>query len=224
MKLLVIDIGGNSVKPAIVTDTKVSKYDKLASGRDLTPRQVVKHIRNLGLKYDRVVIGYPGIIHDNRIKNDPINLGKGWKKFDFKKAFNKPVHLFNDAALQAFGSYNGTGRMLFLGLGYGLGTAIIDDGHILPLEAGHLPFKKKTFETTVGTKALESLGKMRWQRNVHEAIEILRFCLLADEVVIGGGNSKKLDPFPSDCRKGDNDNAFTGGWKLVNGQSRRKCK
>ena len=215
MKLLVIDIGGNSVKPAMVTQSKVVKCDKLPSGRDLTPHKVVRHIRRLELKFDRVVVGYPGVIHNGRIKCEPINLGKGWKKFDFKKAFDKPVHLINDAALQAYGSYSGSGRMLFLGLGYGLGTCIVDDWHILPLEAGHLPFKKKTFESLVGTKALESSGKVRWQSNVSEAIEALRFCLLADEVVIGGGNSKKLDPFPKGCKKGDNDNAFIGGLRLI---------
>lgn len=217
-KVLVIDIGGNSVKPAMVSDGKVKKLEKMESSRSLTPSLAIAHSLSVAEDFDAAVIGYPGIVKVGSIVQDPVNLGRGWKRHDFKKSIKKPTVVMNDAAMQALGSYGGEGRMLFLGLGYGLGTAIVDDWRLLPLEAGHLPFKKKTFEGMVGTVALKKLGVKRWEKNVAEAIETLRYCLLADIVVVGGGNSKKLKRLPKGCVRGDNDNAFVGGWRMATGK------
>ncbi len=213
-KLLVIDIGGNSVKPAIVTEGKIEKLEKIESSRYLTPGDAVGGLVEIARSCSGVAIGYPGIIKAGAISDNPKNLGTGWKGYDFVKSLKKPVTVMNDAAMQALGSYEGSGRMLFLGLGYGLGTCLVDDWKVLPLEAGHLPFKnRKTFEEMVGTVALKRLGLKGWTKNVHEAVERLSYCLLADFVVVGGGNSKKLKRLPRNCWRGDNDNAFLGGWR-----------
>lgn len=218
MRLLVVDIGGNNVKPAIVRDGKAKRLEPLKSSRKLGPGKAVAHCLKHAGRFDRVVVGYPGVVKDGAIRDEPANLGKGWRGYDFSKAFGRPTTIVNDAAMQALGSYGGAGRMLFLGLGYGLGTAIVEDWWVTPLEAGHLPGRgKRTFEELVGTRALEALKHRRWQRNVLQAVEKLGYCLLADSVVIGGGNSKRLTELPERATLGDNENAFLGGWRLVNG-------
>jgi polyphosphate glucokinase len=177
---------------------------------------MVEGIKTLALdwSYDRITIGYPGPIVNGRIMKEPVNLGPGWLEFDFNMAFGKPVRLINDAAMQALGSYQG-GRMLFLGLGTGLGNCMILDGVIAPLELGHLPYKKgQTFEDFVGQVGLKRLGRRKWQSAVFDVVSRLREAMLPDYIVLGGGNVKKLDELPPGCRQGDNDNAFLGGVRL----------
>jgi polyphosphate glucokinase len=165
-------------------------------------------------RVEKVSVGYPGPIVNGRIHLEPANLGRGWVGFDFKKALGCPVKVINDAAMQALGSYQG-GRMLFLGLGTGLGTTFIMDGMVAPLEVGHLPYsKKQSFEQWVGNAALQKLGKKRWQKVVFDVVHRLRDAFIADYVVLGGGNVKKLDELPPGCRLGDNRNAFTGGERM----------
>lgn len=225
--ILVIDIGGNNVKPALVTSIanicNVSKLTNLPSSRTLTPQKMVKHIQKVtkDLDYHGVVIGYPGVVKNGKIMKEPANLGKGWIKFDFNKAFKTDTYIMNDAAMQAKGSWAGT-RTLFLGLGYGLGTALVDvDAHLVPLELGHLPFKDgKTFEKMVGTPALRKLGLKAWSKNVHEMIKTLAKGIQPETIVLGGGNSKQLKTLPKipgiTVRVGHNDDAFTGGYRQIN--------
>jgi polyphosphate glucokinase len=164
-------------------------------------------------KYDAVSIGYPGpVLHDHPI-TEPHNLGRGWVGFKFRSAFGRPVQLVNDAAMQAMGSYKG-GKMLFLGLGTGLGSALIVDGIVEPMELGHLPYKKGTYETYVGTQGLKRWGKKKWRRHVAEVVKCLVAALQPDDVVLGGGNVKKLKELPPNSRAGDNANAFLGGFRL----------
>ena len=167
-----------------------------------------------GWKYDRVAIGYPGPVIHNHPLHEPVNMGDGWVGFDFRTAFDCPVKLINDAAMQALGSYKG-GRMLFLGLGTGLGSAMVVNHIVQPMELGHLPYKKgRTYEDYLGLRGLKRLGKKRWRHQVAVIIEKLRAALQPDDVVIGGGNAKKLDELPMGCRLGDNTNAFIGGFQL----------
>jgi len=167
-----------------------------------------------GWKYDAVSIGYPGPVNRGLVLEEPKNLGAGWVGFDFQKAFGCPVKVINDAAMQALGSYEG-GRMLFLGLGTGLGSALIADNVIMPMELAHLPYKKgRTFEDYVGRRGLKRLGKKKWQRAVEDVVSRLKTALVADYVVLGGGNAKKLQPLPEDARLGDNAHAFVGGRRL----------
>jgi polyphosphate glucokinase len=163
--------------------------------------------------YDSVSIGYPGSVLGGRPAAEPVNLGRGWVGFDFEQAFGLPVKVMNDAAMQALGSYRG-GKMLFLGLGTGLGTTLIVDGAVRPMELGHLPYKKGTYEDYVGRAGLERDGESKWRRHVIDVIERLVAALQPDETVIGGGNVKRIDALPAGCRAGENANAFLGGFRL----------
>jgi len=212
MKVLVIDIGGTHVK---VLATGHDTHRQFDSGSALTPKRMVFKVRNLvsDWKYDAVAIGYPGPVLRNRPVSEPWNLGKGWVGFNFEAAFKCQVKVVNDAAMQALGNYK-RGKMLFLGLGTGLGSALIVDGIVEPMELGHLPYKKATFEDYVGIRGLEKYGKKKWRRYVADAVERLIVAIEPDEVVIGGGNVKKLKALPKACRAGDNTNAFLGGFRL----------
>jgi glucose-6-phosphate isomerase len=211
-KILVLDVGGTHVKALVTGEKEHRAFD---SGPDLTPKQLVSKVQKLvdGWSYDVISIGYPGPVAHNRPLIEPHNLGHGWVGFDFASAFGCPVKIANDAAMQALGSYKG-GKMLFLGLGTGLGSAMIVDGVIEPMELAHLPYKKATYEDYVGDAALEADGKKKWQRHVEDVIEKLIAALEPDDTVIGGGNVSKLDELPSHCRAGDNANAFVGGFRL----------
>jgi polyphosphate glucokinase len=213
MKILVIDVGGTHVKLRMQgQDQSV----KCPSGPTLTPAQMIAEVREAtkDWDYDRVTIGYPGPVVDGVIKMDPVNLGPGWVGFDFAAALGKPVRVINDAAMQALGSYAG-GRMLFLGLGTGLGSTLVLPTALVPMELGHLPYKKgQTFEEYIGQAGLKRLGRRKWQGAVFDVVERLRHALVAEYVVLGGGNVKKLDELPPDCRAGDNANAFVGGVRL----------
>lgn len=213
MKILVVDVGGTNVKLKLTDNPEVRKHP---SGPSLTAQEMVEGVKLLTANwhYDAVTIGYPGPIVGGKITKEPVNLGRGWLGFDFDAAFGKPTRLINDAAMQALGSYQG-GRMLFLGLGTGLGSTMILDGVIAPMELGHLPYKKgKTFEDYVGNSGLKHLGRRKWQTAIFDVVQRLRDALLPDYIVLGGGNVKKLDELPPGCRHGDNDNAFLGGVRL----------
>jgi len=212
MNMLVIDVGGTHVK---VLATGHDTHREFDSGPTLTPKRMVAKVRKLvaDWKYDVASIGYPGPVLRGRPISEPWNLGKGWTGFNFEAAFNCPVKVMNDAAMQALGSYK-RGKMLFLGLGTGLGSALIVDGIVEPLELGHLPYQKATFEDYVGIRGLEKYGKKRWRRYVADVVQRLVVAIEPDEVVLGGGNVKKLKKLPAGCRIGDNDNAFLGGFRL----------
>ena len=214
MKVLVIDVGGTHVK---ILATGYHEPRKFLSGPTLTPRRMVAGVKKLarGWKYNAVSIGYPGVVIRGRPVANPHNLGKGWVGFNFRAAFKCPVKIINDAAMQALGSYR-HGNMLFLGLGTGLGTALIVDGIVEPMELAHLPYKKATFEDYVGVRGLKNHGKKKWRRHVADVVRHLRAALEPDEVVLGGGNVKKLKILPQGCRLGDNANAFIGGFRLWN--------
>jgi polyphosphate glucokinase len=217
VKILVVDIGGTHVKILASGQKEPRRFD---SGPLLTPRHMVTAVRKLAAdwKYDAVSIGYPGPVLNNRPLAEPHNLGRGWVGFKFEPAFHKPVRLINDAAMQALGGYRG-GKMLFLGFGTGLGTTLIVDGIVEPLELGHLPYGKKTYEDYVGARGLEKWGKKKWRRNVADVIERLRAALEPEDVVLGGGNAKLLKTIPDACRIGDNANAFIGGFRMWEKQS-----
>jgi polyphosphate glucokinase len=212
-RVLVIDVGGSHVK------TRVSGHRdmrQMESGPHMTPRQMVSRVLKLvgDLKYDAVSIGYPGVVVHGKIVNEPYNLGRGWVGFDFRKAFGRPTLIMNDAAMQAIGSYEG-GRMLFLGLGTGLGSALIVDGTVAPMELAHLPYKRgRSYEDYVGDRGRRRLGAKKWRRVVAEVVEQLAKALEADYVVIGGGNSRKLKKLPRNSRLGNNDFAFLGGFRV----------
>jgi polyphosphate glucokinase len=212
MNVLVIDIGGTHVK---VLATGQNTHREFDSGPGLTPKRMINGVRKLvaDWNYDAISIGFPGPILRNRPVSEPWNLGKGWAGFNFQSAFKCPVKVVNDAAMQALGSYKG-GKMLFLGLGTGLGSAIIIDGIVEPMELGHLPYKKATFEDYVGIRGLKKYGKKKWRSLVTDVVKRLVAALEPDDVVLGGGNVKKLKKLPSGCRAGDNDNAFLGGFRL----------
>ena len=212
MNVLVVDIGGTSVK-LLATGQDVPR--KFPSGPGLTPGQMVAGVVRAaaGWDYEAVSVGYPGPVLRGRPVSDPPNLGPGWVGFDFAAAFGRPVKVLNDAAMQALGSYEG-GKMLFLGLGTGLGSAVIADGVIEPMELGHLPYRKATFEGYVGVRGLRRLGKKKWRRAVADVVARLTAALEPDSVVLGGGNVKKLKELPPGCRAGDNANAFVGGFRL----------
>jgi len=221
MKVLVIDIGGNSVKLLVTGKTDPRKFP---SGPTLTPRQMVSNVLKLTEDWDygAVSIGYPGRVRNNRPSTEPVNLGKGWLKFDYEKAFGVPVKVMNDAAMQALGSYRG-GTMLFLGLGTGLGTALVVNDTVVPMELGHLTYKQATYEDYLGLKGLEKLGVRKWRAFVREVVSRFIPALELDDVVIGGGNVNKLDKLPPGCRAGDNALAFRGGFLLwEKGKRRRK--
>ena len=213
MRILVIDIGGNNVK---IKATDQSEVRRFPSGSTLTAQQMVDGVLEIAKDwpFDAISIGYPGPVHDGKIAKEPVNLGQGWVGFDFAEAFGKPVKLINDAAMQALGSYEG-GRMLFLGLGTGLGNTLIIEGTIAPMELGHLPYKKKrTFEEYVGDAGRKRLGRKKWQRAVSDVVLRLKEALNAEYVVLGGGNARKLTHLPEGCRLGNNENAFIGGYRL----------
>ena len=213
MKILVVDVGGTHIK-ALATGRKTPV--KIASGPDLTPRLMVRRLLAAvkDWDYDAVSIGYPGAVLNGKPIADPRNLGAGWVGFNFKKAFGRPVRVANDAAMQALGSYK-RGRMLFLGLGTGLGSALIVDGVLEPMELAHLPYKKgRTYEEYVGKKGLKRLGKKKWRRSVEDVIARFRAALNVDDVVVGGGNAKLLKTLPPGVRRGSNANAFVGGFRL----------
>jgi polyphosphate glucokinase len=210
--VLVVDVGGTSVK---FLATGADEHRSFPSGPTLTPRQMVSGVKKLGRdwNYNVVSVGYPGPVLNGRPVAEPHNLGRGWVGFDFAAAFGRPVKVINDAAMQALGSYKG-GKMLFLGLGTGLGSTMIVDGIVEPMELGHLPYKKGTYEDYVGHAGLERHGKNKWR--LHVAAIVARFiaALEPDDTVIGGGNVKKLDALPPGTRAGENENAFAGGFRL----------
>jgi polyphosphate glucokinase len=212
MNVLVVDVGGTHVKVLATGQDQKRQFD---SGPKLTPRQMVRKVGSLvtDWKFDAISIGYPGPVLHNRPMADPWNLGKGWLGFNFEAAFKRPVKVINDAAMQALGSYQG-GKMLFLGLGTGLGSAMIVNGLAEPMELGHLPYRKATFEDYVGLRGLEKHGKKKWRRYVADVVERLIAALEPDDVVLGGGNLEKLKTLPPRCRPGDNANAFRGGFRL----------
>ena len=216
LKVLVIDIGGTNVK---VLATGENDSRGFPSGPNMTPQQMMADVKKLvaDWKYDVVSIGYPGRVHHNRPVADPRNLGRGWTRFNFSAAFKRPVKIINDAAMQALGSYR-NGTMLFLGLGTGLGSALIAEGVIVPMEVGHLPYKKGTYEDYLGARGLERLGKKKWRRHIEKCVARLISAFQLDDVVIGGGNAKKLINLPKGCRAGDNANAFLGGFRLWKGE------
>lgn len=213
MKILVIDIGGSNVK-AITTGRKAPV--KIASGPEMTAAQMAAAVRKAAADwdYDAVSIGFPGPVVDNKPASEPKNLGRGWVRFDYKKAFGKPVRMANDAALQALGSYQG-GRLLFLGLGTGLGSALVADGVLEPLELAHLPYRNnRTFEDYVGLRGMKRLGRKKWTKHVARVVELLKHGIQADYVVLGGGQTSKLKKLPKGVRVGRNSNAFLGGYRL----------
>jgi polyphosphate glucokinase len=213
MKVLAVDVGGTHVK---ILATGQSEKRSADSGPTMNAQRMVSAVKKLaaGWQYDVVSVGYPGPVLHNRPMLEPRNLAKGWVGFNFERAFGCPVRIINDAAMQALGSYKG-GRMLFLGLGTGLGTALVVDGLVEPLELAHLPYKKgKTFEDCVGLRGLERLGKARWRQEVTEVVEALRAAMTADYVVLGGGNAKRIKELPEGCQLGNNANAFIGGFRM----------
>ena len=212
MNVLVVDVGGTNVK---ILATGQDKPRKFPSGPALTAKEMVAGVKKLaqGWKYDAVSIGYPGLVIHGRPVSEPRNLGKGWVGFDYRAAFGKPATIINDAAMQALGSYKG-GKMLFLGLGTGLGSTLIADGIVEPMELAHLPYKKGTYEDYVGLRGLEKRGKKKWRRQVEDVVARLSAALEPDDIVIGGGNAKRLKGLPPKSRLGDNANAFLGGFRL----------
>lgn len=213
--ILVIDIGGNNVK--LYSSTAREKR-KFPSGPGLTPQKMVAGVNELTSDWPRDVIslGYPGPVLHQRIATEPHNLGRGWAGFDFAAAFERPVKLINDAAMQALGGYEG-GKMLFLGLGTGLGTAMIVDGMVEPMELAHETYRNATFEDYIGRRALQRNGEEVWRAHVVDVVECLRAALQPDDILIGGGNVKKLDELPPGCRRGSNAHAFTGGIRMWRG-------
>jgi polyphosphate glucokinase len=223
MNVMVIDVGGTHVKILVTGQTEHRKFD---SSPTLTAAQMVEGVKQLaeGWTYDVISIGYPGPAVAGKPVSEPANLGQGWVGFDFAGAFACPVKLVNDAAMQALGSYEG-GKMLFLGLGTGLGSAMIVDGLLEPMELGHLPYRKRTYEDYVGLRGLKRLGPKKWERRVDDVIERFRAALEPDYIVLGGGNAEALRELPPGCRLGDNANAFKGGFRLwQNDETTKPCE
>jgi hypothetical protein len=212
-KILVIDVGGSNVKMMISQEEKRRKFP---SGPKLGPKEAIAQIKESteDWSYEAVAIGFPAPVRDGKIMTDPKHLGKGWAGFDFAKALGKPVLVINDAALQALGSYRGGGRMLFLGLGTGLGSALVWKEHVLPLELGGLPFGDGIIEDWLGDEGMQQLGKKEWQRETLHAIEHLKLAVIADYVVLGGGNAKILEKLPDGFELGHNRNAYLGGIRI----------
>jgi polyphosphate glucokinase len=211
--VLVIDVGGTHVKMKLSNVPKVTKID---SGKNMTAARMVERARTAvaNRRYDAVSVGYPGVVGGGKPLHEPFNLGPGWVGFDFEHAFGRPTLVINDAAMQAWGAYRG-GRLLFLGLGTGLGAALIVDGVLVPMELAHLPYEKgKTYEEYVGKAGLKRLGKKKWRRHVTKIVERLRTALEVDDVVLGGGNAKRLHELPKGVRRGRNADAFAGGVRL----------
>jgi predicted NBD/HSP70 family sugar kinase len=222
MKVLVIDVGGNNVKVSI--SARKGEPLKIPSGREMNAARMVAAVKKAtaGWLYDAVSIGYPGPVMDGRPTRDPFNLAPGWKGFDFKKAFGRRVRIVNDAAMQALGSYHG-GRMLFLGLGTGLGSALVIESVLAPMELAHLPYKKgKTYEDYVGERGLKRLGKKKWTQAVHDVVARLKHGLQCDYVVLGGGQTKQLKKLPPGVKLGDNTHAILGGIRLWDDEEKRR--
>jgi predicted NBD/HSP70 family sugar kinase len=212
-KVLVVDVGGTNIKVLASGQKEARRHP---SGPSMTPRKMISLVKQLtrDWKYDCVSLGFPGPIINEHPLREPHNLGCGWVGFDFRKAFSCPVKIINDAAMQALGSYKG-GRMLFLGLGTGLGSAMIVDGTLQPMELAHLIYKNgKTYEDYLGLRGLERLGKKKWRKHVAKVAKKLKEALDADYVVLGGGNNKKLKTLPPGARLGKNENAFLGGFRV----------
>jgi polyphosphate glucokinase len=212
MNVLAIDIGGTHVK---ILATGQKERREFESGPAMTPQAMVDGVKKLAADwtYDVVSIGYPGPVRNNRPLAEPHNLGKGWVRYNFKAAFKCPVKLINDAAMQALGSYR-KGTMLFLGFGTGLGSALVVDGAVVPMELAHLSYKHGTYEDYLGLRGLKRQGKKKWRKLVASCVERLVPALQLDDLVLGGGNVKKLKKMPKGCRAGDNANAFIGGFRL----------
>lgn len=213
MRVLVIDVGGTHIKVAGSWDRVTHR---IPSGPTMTAADMVRAVLALTKTwdYEAISLGYPGPVKDNRPFREPINIAGGWTTFDFQKAFGKPVKCINDAAMQALGSFAG-GRMLFLGLGTGLGTSIVDDWHVEPLEIAHLPYRKgKSYEEYLGEAGLNKLGEERWEKHVHKVCDLFRAALLCDGIVLGGGNARKLVTLPDAATRGSNENAIHGGVRL----------
>src|ERR1700681_182562 len=213
MKILAVDVGGSHVK---ILATGQKQKREIVSGPGMTARQMVSGVKKLaqGWAYDVVSVGFPGpVLHDRPVA-EPHNLGSGWLGFDFTSAFGLPVRVINDAAMQALGSYEG-GKMLFLGFGTGLGSAMIVNGIVQPMELGHLPYKKGTYEDYVGNRGLDRVGRKRWRKLVKDVVERLVTALEPEDVVIGGGNVIHMKKLPRGCRAGNNANAFIGGFRLL---------
>ena len=210
--VLAVDVGGSHVK---ILETGGTTPKRADSGPRMTAEQMVAAVKDLaaGTTWDCVSIGIPTPVHGGRVVAEPVHLGGGWVGFDFAQAFGTPVKVVNDAAMQALGSYDG-GTMLFLGLGTGLGSALVAGGVVQPMELGHLPYRKSTFEDYVSEAALERRGKKRWRKDVADVVARLKAALEPDYVVLGGGNAEKLDELPPDSRLGENENAFVGGFRL----------
>jgi len=212
MNILVVDVGGTHVKILATGETEPRKFD---SGPKLTPQRMVLDVKELAKdwNYEAATIGYPGVVLRGRPIAEPHNLGTGWVGFDYEAAFGCSVRIINDAAMQALGSYRG-GKMLFLGLGTGLGSTLIVEGIVEPMELGHLPYKKSTYEDYVGNRGLQRRGKKKWRESVADVVSRLVAALEPDDVVLGGGNVRKLKQLPPGCRVGDNGNAFIGGFRV----------
>jgi polyphosphate glucokinase len=221
INVLVVDIGGTHVK---ILATGHSELRRFSSGPSLTPRKMVAGVKKLvkDWTFEAVSLGYPGPVLHNRVVADPHNMAPGWLGFNFENAFQCPVKVVNDAAMQALGSYKG-GKMLFLGLGTGLGSALIVEGIVEPTELGHLPYKKGTYEDYVGDRGLQRSGLKKWRRHVADVVSRLVAALEPDDVVIGGGNVKHLKELPAVCRAGENANAFLGGFRLWDQRARDKA-
>ena len=220
MNVLVVDVGGTHVK---ILATGKAAARRMDSGPDMTAAQMAAGVRALarGWKYEVVTIGYPGLVAHHRPVSEPHNLGRGWVGFDYESAFRRPVRMINDAAMQALGSYEG-GKMLFLGFGTGLGTTLIVDGTIVPMELAHLPYKRATFEDYVGERALEKLGMRKWRMLAADVVARLAAALAPEDIVLGGGNARHFRDLPPGCRLGDNANAFKGGFRLWTDAARRR--
>jgi len=223
-KILVVDIGGTNVK------LMMSPVDrrKFSSGPDMTPGAMIRRIRQnlVGWDFDAVAIGFPSVVRNNRIMRDPKHLGTGWTRFNFQKALGKPVRIVNDAALQALGSFHGGGRMLFLGLGTGLGSAMVWEKTLMPLELGDLPYRDgKIIEKYLGKPGLVRLGERAWKNEVRHAVLQLKRSFIADYVVLGGGNAKRFNTFPEDVELGNNRKVYLGGvrlWETERGKRTKK--
>jgi hypothetical protein len=212
-RVLVVDVGGTHVKMRMGTRGAVREFE---SGRRLRAQKMLEQVLKMTAdwRYDVVSVGFPGVVIRGKIAAEPHNLGTGWQGFDFRKGFGKPVRVINDAAMQALGSYRG-GRMLFLGLGTGLGVTLIMDGVVEPMEIGHMPYKHgRSYEQYVGEHGYRRLGTKKWRKVVAQVVEQLRSVLEAEYVVLGGGNVRKLKRLPPGARRGDNLNAFIGGVRL----------
>lgn len=210
--VLSVDVGGSHVKAVL---NGVDERRRFTSGHKLTAEQMVAGVleQTRDWAYVGVSVGVPAPVVNGRVVREPVNLGEGWMGFDFEKAFGKPTKVVNDAAMQALGSYDG-GRMLFLGLGTGLGTTLVIDDVVVGMEVQHMPYKKGTYEDYVGERGLERLGHKRWRKAVHEVIDVYVAAFSPDYVVLGGGNASELGELPENCRLGHNEDAFLGGFRL----------